>query len=129
MDTLRLIEFVVAILIIGLLVFLVVRQSFELNRVKSYLKNESLEKFIYYGELQKLKESVSARDEDFIDFLSNSRDDAFQYIENVQGKIESLIVAWNYHNTAMPPDGSSEKKLFDAYSELVEMLPKDTRND
>lgn len=129
MDILRLIEFIIAILVIAGLLFLVIRQAFELNKVKTRLQNEMSEKFVYYGELQKLKDSVSHNDEDFIKFLSDSRDDAFTYIEEVQNKISELVTAWNYHNTQMPPDGTSERKLYEAYADLVSMLPKDTMND
>ena len=128
-DWLRLIEFLVATLIIGGLIFIVVRQAFALQKTKTALQNERQEKFVIYGELQTLKDSTKVNDKDFIKFLSDSRDDAFSYIEDVQEKIRGLIVAWNYHTTQMPPDGSSEKKLHDAYVELVAMLPEDTKND
>jgi hypothetical protein len=86
--------------------------------------------------LNKIEELSAVQDlariqqnDDFVKFLSDSRSDAFNYIEDVQDKIRSLVVAWNYHTTQMPPDGTSEHKLYEAYSDVVSMLPEDTNND
>jgi hypothetical protein len=110
--------------------FLLIRENYRSAKVKSSLDQALVDKFILYGKLQKIEERGGVSEsEDFINYLSSSRESAYEYIGEVQDKINSLVVAWNNHTTLMPPDGSSEKKLYEAYCDLVAMLPRDTRND
>jgi hypothetical protein len=110
--------------------FLLIRENYRSAKVKSSLDQALVDKFILYGKLQKIEERGGVSEsEDFINYLSSSRESAYEYIGEVQEKINNFIVAWNNHTTLMPPDGSSEKKLYEAYSDLIAMLPGDTRND
>lgn len=122
--------FLVYILSVSVLSFLLIRQNHQSAIVKANLAQALADRSILTDKLQKVREQGGVADsETFIKYLSSSRESAYEYIGDVQDKIKNLIVAWNYHTTIMPPDGSSEKKLYDAYAALVAMLPKDTGND
>ena len=110
--------------------FLLIRENYRSAKANSSLNQALADKFILYDKLHKIEERGGVSEsETFINYLSSSRESAYEYIGEVQDKINSLVIAWNHHTTLMPPDGSSEKKLYDAYSDLVAMLPRDTKND
>ena len=110
----------------------------KLNRmIKEYAKLS-----IDHIALQKFIESLNLDDitgqevhkENFIKFLSDSRDWAFAYIEDVQSElkkfIEEIEPEINYFNeygdiTSMQPNYYSLKKISDAYYELAKLLPKE----
>jgi intergrase/recombinase len=85
--------------------------------------NLALEKYTISVELQKLileKESKSLEETDgFIRFMSESREQAFKYIEDVQLAIEALAVAKR-----------GSKEFNHAYKNLISLLPeKGVKND
>lgn len=110
----------------------------KLNRmIKEYAKLS-----IDHIALQKFIESLNLDDitgqevhkENFIKFLSDSRDWAFAYIEDVQSElkkfIEEIEPEINYFNeygdiTSMQPNYYSLKKISEAYYELAKLLPKE----
>lgn len=110
----------------------------KLNRmIKEYAKLS-----IDHVALQKFIESINLDDitgqevhkENFIKFLSDSRDWAFAYIEEVQAElkkfIEEIEPEINYFNeygdiVSMSPNYYSMKKITEAYNELAKLLPKD----
>ena len=72
--------------------------------------------------------------ESFIKFLSDSRDSAFEYIEEVQSGISKFVDQVNpeisYFNEygdimAMLPNYDSMKKIATAYEDLIKLLPKE----
>lgn len=72
--------------------------------------------------------------ESFIKFLSDSRDSAFQYIEEVQAGItkfvEDVDPEISYFKEygdimAMSPNYNSLKKITTAYEDLVKLLPRE----
>ena len=72
--------------------------------------------------------------EDFLKFVSDSRDWAYQYIEEVQAGLDKFITDLepeiNYFKEygdlgAMAPNYYSMKKLTEAYEELKKLLPED----
>ena len=72
--------------------------------------------------------------EDFLKFVSDSRDWAYQYIEDVQNKInkfisdiEPEIKYFDEYGVASSayPHYHSMKKISEAYKELKEILPED----
>ena len=92
--------------------------------------------------LQKFIESINIDDitgqevhkENFIKFLSDSRDWAFAYIEEVQAELKKFIEGIepeiNYFNeygdiASMQPNYYSLKKISEAYHELAKLLPKE----
>lgn len=80
----------------------------------------------------KSKLDNDAHQESFIKFLSDSRDSAFQYIEEVQKELEEFIEKvdpeMSYFDEygdvmAMEPNYNSMKKISTAYKELKKLLP------
>ena len=75
-----------------------------------------------------------AHQESFIKFLSDSRDSAFDYIEEVQSglskfinDIEPEIQYFKEYGdfTSMQPNYFALKKITEAYEELTKLLPKE----
>lgn len=110
----------------------------KLNRmIKEYAKLS-----IDHIALQKFIESLNLDDitgqevhkENFVKFLSDSRDWAFAYIEEFQAElkkfIEEIEPEINYFNeygdiASMQPNYYSLKKISEAYYELAKLLPKE----
>ena len=76
----------------------------------------------------------SAHQENFIKFLSDSRDSAFEYIEEVQSGLSKFIndikpeiqYFKEYGDfTSMQPNYFALKKITQAYEELTKLLPKE----
>jgi len=110
----------------------------KLNRmIKEYAKlsidHISLQKFIESLNLDDIT-GQEVHKENFIKFLSDSRDWAFAYIEDVQSElkkfIEEIEPEINYFNEygdliSMQPNYYSLKKISEAYYELAKLLPKE----
>lgn len=111
---------VVALLIIlGLLIGYVAERR-EHNKIaklyiqasmKSYVLNKKLEEFAEENSTLKFSEN-----QDFVRFLSDSRDMAFEYIENVQGRLYNLDSAMKNGDPIL---------INTAIESLIDMLPKD----
>jgi hypothetical protein len=91
-----------------------------------------LEKLINEVEESKIKSDESVHKENFIKFLSDSRDWAYQYIEDVQAGLNSFIVETepeiNYFKeygdlSSMAPNYYSMKKITEEYEKLKTLLP------
>jgi hypothetical protein len=91
-----------------------------------------LEKLINDIEESKLKSDESVHKENFIKFLSDSRDWAYQYIEDVQTGLNSFISETapeiNYFKeygdlSSMAPNYYSMKKITEEYEKLKALLP------
>jgi hypothetical protein len=72
--------------------------------------------------------------ESFIKFLSDSRDSAFEYIEEVQAGISNFVEQVDPEISyfkeygdimAMSPNYNSMKKIATAYEDLIKLLPKE----
>ena len=88
-------------------------------------------------EFRKNKTDKEKSNEDFLKFVSDSRDWAYQYIEEVQAGLDKFITDLepeiNYFKEygdigAMAPNYYSMKKLTEAYEELKKLLPEDYEN-
>lgn len=72
-------------------------------------------------------------DEAFLKFISDSRDWAYEYIENVQASLTKFvsdagpaIEYWDEYHAVMPtPLDQGMKKISIAYKELLNLLPED----
>ena len=93
-----------------------------------------LEKLINDIEESKLKSDESVHKENFIKFLSDSRDWAYQYIEDVQAGLNSFISETapeiNYFKeygdlSSMAPNYYSMKKITEEYEKLKTLLPEE----
>jgi hypothetical protein len=91
-----------------------------------------LEKLINEIEESKLKSDESVHKENFIKFLSDSRDWAYQYIEDVQSGLTRFINETapeinyfkEYGDTmSMAPNYYSMKKIAEEYEKLKTLLP------
>jgi hypothetical protein len=86
------------------------------------------------AEQEKNKTDKDQSNEDFLKFVSDSRDWAYQYIEDVQEllnkfitDIEPEILYFDTYGDLMSaePNYNSMKKISGAYKELKKMLPED----
>jgi hypothetical protein len=93
-----------------------------------------LEKLFNESESLKINSDESVHKENFIKFLSDSRDWAYQYIEDVQtglnhfvSEVEPEINYFKEHGdiTSMSPNYYSMKKIAEEYEKLKTLLPKD----
>ena len=100
---------------------------------KLFIDNKTLEEFISTNNVE-FKNDSDIHKENFIKFLSDSRDWAFAYIEEVQiglGKfVTDVEPEINYFReygdiSSMQPNYYSLKKITEAYDELTKLLPKE----
>ena len=100
---------------------------------KLIIDNIALKKFID-EELNNTKLDQEVHKENFIKFLSDSRDYAFEYIENVQAGLHSFIdnvePEINYFKeygdtVSMNPNYYSLKKITEEYEKLKNLLPSE----
>jgi hypothetical protein len=98
-----------------------------------YIDHVALKKFIESMSMDTVSDQ-EVHKENFIKFLSDSRDWAFSYIEEVQSElkkfIEEIEPEINYFNeygdiASMQPNYYSLKKISQAYYELAKLLPKE----
>jgi hypothetical protein len=101
---------------------------------QSILTNSILE---HQGSLNKTEEEIHK--ENFIKFLSDSREWAYSYIEQVQDTIKNFIKEVEpeirYHNNygvviegLVPPNDKALKKISKEFEELKKLLPEDTND-
>jgi soluble cytochrome b562 len=109
--------------------------SIKLRALKNNLKKLSAA----YSKIEILMSSKTKLDNDahqesFIKFLSDSRDSAFEYIEEFQSGLNKFVSdiepEINYFREygdlmAMQPNYYSLKKITEAYEELKNLLPKE----
>ena len=133
MDTLE-IAIVLGSLLLGAIIS-VIGLSIKVFRLKTNIKKLSTA----YSKVTQLMLSNNKLDnnvhqESFIKFLSDSRDSAFEYIEEVQAGItrfvENVDPEISYFKEygdimAMSPNYNSMKKIANAYEDLIKLLPKE----
>lgn len=87
--------------------------------LKDFVQAE-IDKLILFEQVEKTSQEISAmkiqETDGFLKFISESRDWAFGYIENVQKAIEKLHKAM---------ESNDEAKITEAYAELIKFLPSD----
>jgi hypothetical protein len=98
-----------------------------------YIDNLALKKFID-NEIDNKITSQDVHNENFVKFLSDSREVAYSYIEDVQSGLNKFVSdvepEINYFKEygdlmGMHPNYYSLKKITEAYEELKKLLPKD----
>jgi hypothetical protein len=102
---------------------------------KLVFDNFTLEKLIDLQNDKDLKTSESVHKENFIKFVSESRDWAFSYIEEVQEglskfveDIDSYIEYFDTYSDVISverPDYAAMKQISKSYKELKKLLPKE----
>ena len=118
---------------------LVLRQSVKLKKDISrlFIENTLLQEYVDLTKSIKTKEDSdeSIHKENFIKFLSDSRDWAFSYIESVQkgltkfvNDVDADLSHFDKYGDAVSmsrPDYPSMKNISKAYKELKTLLPED----
>ena len=118
---------------------LVLKQSIKLKRdiSKLFIENTLLQEYVDLTKSTKTKEDSdeSIHKENFIKFLSDSRDWAFSYIESVQkgltkfvSDVDADVSHFDEYGDALSmsrPDYLSMKNISKAYKELKTLLPED----
>ena len=118
---------------------LVLKQSIKLKRdiSKLFIENTLLQEYVDLTKSTKTKEDSdeSIHKENFIKFLSDSRDWAFSYIESVQkgltkfvSDVDADVSHFDEYGEALSmsrPDYPSMKNISKAYKELKTLLPED----
>lgn len=124
--------------IITLLISFLNQRSKRIEYSTLYLQSE-IEKVLISGTLQKLLEENDTRTieetDGFLKFVSESRDWAFTYIENVQESLDifdkKLVKIIDYYSTyGSTIDGIHVeliKQVSEAYGELKMLLPKEDK--
>ena len=110
---------IIASLITTTAIFLIMSVVFKLknNKLISVVAQLFIDKSVLSEEVERLSFIVNngpSIENDFIKFLSDSRDSAYEYIEEVQAAIEALY-------RAMESDKESE--IDKRYKELLKFLP------
>lgn len=107
-----------------------IRKKYE----KVFIDMMLLEKLFNESESSKINSDESVHKENFIKFLSESRDWAYQYIEDVQSglnkfisQIEPEINYFKEHGDiiSMAPNYYSMKKIVEEYEKLKKLLPEE----
>jgi adenylate kinase family enzyme len=130
------------VILIALLSFLVIALSFILVKVRldvlKLAKNNLELNFENTMMLEKLVEQQDVineisfkKNDDFVTFLSESRDWAFSYIEDVQTSITKFVekvgpVLTYYDKFGRINETPSMNTIFDAYTDLIKVLPENT---
>ena len=118
---------------------LLLKQSIKLKKdiSKLFIENTLLQEYVDLTKSTKTKEDSdeSIHKENFIKFLSDSRDWAFSYIESVQkvltkfvNDVDADVSHFDEYGDAISmsrPDYSSMKNISKAYKELKKLLPED----
>lgn len=103
------------------------------SSAKLVVDNIALSNFID-SKLEIDKSDQEVHKENFLKFLSDSRDWAFEYIEDVQSGLTKFVddikpeieYFKEYGDiVSMSPNYYSMKKITEAYDELIKLLPKD----
>jgi hypothetical protein len=96
---------------------------------------QTLEFFMLQGQIEQVSKTEKEQsNEDFLKFISDSRDWAYEYIDEVQAAlskfitdIEPQVLFFDQYGDLMSaePNYNSMKKISGAYKELKKLLPDD----
>jgi hypothetical protein len=115
--------FVSAIAIISILFVLILTTKKSKDKLLKSVMQLEADKIIILEKLGKISHELETKKlentDEFVAFLSQSRNWAFEYIEDVQ-------IAIKYLKNAMSTDNKEETKL--AYAHLFELLPKENND-
>jgi len=129
--------------IIGYSLAIIIFLFLAFNNMRLKIKNLELieknlqvhiDKAVIFDKLKTEMEKPVLQNDDFLSFVSKSRDMAFEYIESVQAGIDKFITDVEpevmYFDTygdlmSAEPNYNSMKKISGAYKELKQLLPED----
>ena len=129
--------FVIALLIFVALIITNIHTRLQNNRLKANLTQESINRGIVMQEMQKLMVEIETKNSDqndgFLKFVSDSREAAFKYIEEVQAAINEFDervgpVVKHYKETGKVLERRPSelvRELTEAYDKLMVSMPKE----
>ncbi len=117
------------IIILGFLLFISLSMLSVLSIKVKALKNNVKKLSSAYSRIENLMSSKTKLDNDahqesFIKFLSDSRDSAFEYIEEVQNGLSKFVGDVDADIMAMEPNYNSLKNISKSYDDLIKLLPR-----
>ena len=132
----ELIAFTLFIILFFMLVFKNIQLRIKLSSTTVELVKAHIDKTIVSEKLSEIKNKnkVDPSSEAFLKFVSDSRDWAYTYIDEVQSSLNKFITdvepEINYFKEygavgSMAPNYYSMKKITEAYEELKKLLPED----
>jgi len=111
--------------------FTLLKKNYRVIRSKNIL----FEKYFNSIEDNEVKDEESIHKENFIKFLSESRDWAYEYIENVQSElnkfvdnVDPLIAYFDEYGDTLSverPDYAAMKQISKSYKDLKKLLPSE----
>lgn len=122
--------FIIVLALISILAFLVYKLKLQKNKIYSNLLQATIDKGLLLEKVATLAAEKDANalkeDDGFIKFLSQSRDWAYQYIEEVQDAVKAFKSKSDplVEKLSKTRD-ANVKALIVAYKDLVEILPKE----
>jgi len=139
MDLLNLALFITSVVAIVTLLFLVIRLNIQKRKILSLYIQSEMHKHMLGQKIEELQKELSTKElsetDGFIKFISQSRDWAFEYIEEVQKVLaefdEQIAPELQWANTFGQVLGDSAhtvvlKRISEAYDKLKSVLPENT---
>lgn len=130
------------LLFVGILIVFAAIVSYALllrakvNKLSNQLAQEIVDKLTISAKLSKLVIDQNAQglqqSDGFVKFLSDSRDSAFKYIEDVQKELQEFMkevgpVVEAYR--VMPVKNTASQKLVTAYDKLIKIMPDEVKDN
>lgn len=120
--------------IVGFTSILAIALAWKVYQVRS--ENTELKKTLIDVYKNGLMETDQAK-EDFIKFISDSREWAFEYIETVQAGLNKFVEEAgpsidyfdNYGEVIYTPITPQMQKISEAYKDLIKLLPEEGKNN
>ena len=133
----ELVVFIIALLVFVSLIIANINTRIQNNKLKANLTQETIDRAIVMEEMRKLMAEIdkknSNQNDGFLKFVSDSREAAFKYIEEVQAAITEFdqrvgpVVKYYKQTGKILERKPSElvRELTSAYDKLMESMPKE----
>ena len=133
----ELVVFIIALLVFVSLIIANINTRIQNNKLKANLTQEAIDRAIVMEEMRKLMAEIdkknSNQNDGFLKFVSDSREAAFKYIEEVQAAITEFdqrvgpVVKYYKQTGKILERKPSElvRELTSAYDKLMESMPKE----
>jgi effector-binding domain-containing protein len=140
MDIVNIVLFSFSIISFLLLIYSIVRFNIQKRKMLALYIQSEMDKYLIVQKLEQVSKELSTRElsetDGFVKFISQSRDWAFEYIEEVQKALtefdEEVAPRLEWANTFGRLAGETVhtdtiKTISEAYKKLKEVLPKDNQ--
>jgi hypothetical protein len=123
--------YIASSIVFAILIYLVISLMISNTRIKKTLAQSQVEKLALIKKIEELSEKVGdssiSNTEGFVRFISESRDMAFKYIEDVQKSISDLKDYFDKNGLNLTVDKAEE--MTKRIEEVIEYLPENSKND